>query len=66
MSLPEVRVGTWAGFVFINPDPDAQPLADWLGIAPAHFAPLGPQDRYVEVHVAKVVRANWKVAQEAF
>ena len=24
---PECKVGTWAGFVFINPDPDAEPLA---------------------------------------
>src|SRR3954453_21459798 len=23
--LPEARVGTWGGFVFINPDPDAEP-----------------------------------------
>jgi phenylpropionate dioxygenase-like ring-hydroxylating dioxygenase large terminal subunit len=66
MSLPEVQVGTWAGFVFINPDPDAPPLADWLGVVPAHFRRWAYDDRYVEVHVAKIVRANWKVAQEAF
>ena len=29
--LPECKVGTWAGFVFINPDPDAEPLDDFLG-----------------------------------
>ena len=26
-SLPECGVGTWAGFVMINPDPGAEPLA---------------------------------------
>ena len=31
LDLPEVQVGTWAGFVFINPDPDAEPLDDFLG-----------------------------------
>ena len=24
--LPEAKVGTWAGFVFINPDPNAEPF----------------------------------------
>ena len=28
--LPEAAVGTWQGFVFINPDPQAAPLADFL------------------------------------
>ena len=30
-TLPECSVGTWAGFVFINPDPNAAPLAEHLG-----------------------------------
>lgn len=65
-SLPEAQVGTWGGFVFINPDPQAPPLADHLGDLPEHFARWGLEDRYVEAHVAKVIRANWKIAQEAF
>ncbi len=65
-SLPECRTGTWAGFVFLNPDPGAEPLADFLGDLPEHFARYALEDRYVEAHVSKVVRANWKVAQEAF
>ena len=28
MRLPEAKVGTWGGFVFINMDPDAEPLED--------------------------------------
>lgn len=64
--LPQVKVGTWAGFVFINPDPAAEPLEDFLGDLPAHFANWDLGSAYVEVHVAKVIRANWKVAQEAF
>lgn len=65
-SLPEVQVGTWGGFVFINPDPDAMPLIDFLGELPEHFARWDLESRYIQGHVAKTVRANWKVVQEAF
>ena len=65
-SLPEVKVGVWAGWVFINPDPDAEPLADFLGEIVDHFAEWDMANRYKQVHVAKVVPANWKIAQEAF
>jgi phenylpropionate dioxygenase-like ring-hydroxylating dioxygenase large terminal subunit len=64
--LPAVRVDTWAGFVFINPDPDAEPLHDFLGDLPAHFERWHLEDRFLQAHVAKVVRCNWKVAMEAF
>ena len=64
--LPEVKVGSWGGFVFINPDPDAEPLADYLGDLSEHFALLPYEQRYKQAHVAKILRCNWKVAQEAF
>ena len=66
LNLPEVRVGSWAGFVFINPDPDAEPLEDFLGELPGHFERWHMEDRYVQAHVAKIVRCNWKIAMEAF
>ena len=65
-SLPEVKVGTWDGFVFINPDPEAEPLADFVKELAAHFDRWNLRDRYVQAHVSKVIRANWKIAQEAF
>ena len=64
--LPEAAVDTWGGFVFLNPDPDAAPLAEHLGELPAHFERWNLEDRYVQTHVAKVINANWKIAQEAF
>ncbi|WP_322761962.1 HAD-IA family hydrolase [Frankia sp. Cr2] len=66
LTLPQVRVDSWAGFVFINPDPGAGPLAEFLGGIIAHFAGWDLGSAYVEVHVAKVIQANWKIAQEAF
>jgi phenylpropionate dioxygenase-like ring-hydroxylating dioxygenase large terminal subunit len=65
-SLPEASVGTWAGFVMLNPDPNAEPLEQFLGDAIPHYARWDLANRYVEVHVAKVIEANWKIAQEAF
>ncbi len=65
-NLPEVQVGHWGGFVFINPDPDAAPLADYLGDLSDHFALLPYEQQYKQAHVAKILRCNWKVAQEAF
>lgn len=64
--LPECQVGTWAGFVFINPDPSAGPLADFIGEMADHFEIWDLQNRYVEAHVTKVIEANWKITQEAF
>ena len=65
-SLPEAKVGTWGGFVFINPDPDAESLEDFLGEMPEHFERWDLDNRYVQAHVSKIVRANWKITQEAF
>ena len=64
--LPRCKVGTWAGFVFINPDPNAGPLDDFLGGIQEQFEVWNLADRYVEAHVSKVIEANWKIAQEAF
>ena len=65
-ALPEVKVGTWGGFVFINPDPGCEPLADFLGELPKQFERWPLEKRYKQAHVAKPLRCNWKVAQEAF
>ena len=64
--LPEARVGTWGGFVFVNLDVDAIPLEQYLEVVPGHFARWRLEDCWKSVHVAKVIRCNWKVAQEAF
>ena len=65
-SLPECQVGEWAGFVMINPDPEAEPLAEFLGGIVEHFDVWEMEKRYKQAHVAKVIKANWKIAQEAF
>ena len=65
--LPEVRVETWAGFVFINMDVNAVPLMEYLEVMPDHFSNWWPfDDWYVASHVEKELSCNWKTAQEAF
>lgn len=66
LKLPEVKVDTWAGFVFINQDLDAPSLAEHLDVLPEHFKDYN-LDRSVSIaHVQRRMACNWKVAQEAF
>ncbi|WP_418888441.1 aromatic ring-hydroxylating oxygenase subunit alpha [Mycolicibacterium neoaurum] len=65
--LLEVRVDTFAGFVFLNPDPDAAPLRDFLGedvigiLEPYHL------DQMTTVlDVREPLDCNWKVVMDAF
>lgn len=65
LTLPEAKVDTWRGFVFLNPDPTAGSLTDYLGnFADKWIWPI--ETRYKAVHVAKRLPLNWKAAQEAF
>jgi len=64
--LPEARVGTWGGFVFVTVDPDTEPLEAYLEILPEHFASWDLGERYLAAHVVRAVPCNWKVALEAF
>jgi len=64
--LPEAQVATWGGFVFINPDPKAAPLAEFLGDIDKFYVRYPLEERYIAGHAAKVLPINWKAAQEAF
>jgi nitrite reductase/ring-hydroxylating ferredoxin subunit len=66
MSLPQARVDRWGGFVFVNFDTDARPLAEVLGSLVADFERFDFANRYRAVWVQKKVRSNWKVTAEAF
>ena len=64
--LQRVLCERWGGFVFINMDLHARPLADYLGVMPEHFRHFPLERRGVKLHVQKKLPANWKAAQEAF
>ena len=66
-NLPEATVAVWAGFVWINMDPNAKPFAEYIGPeVMAHFARWRLEDRYVFAHAVKELPCNWKFAAEAF
>lgn len=64
--LPEIRVESWGGFIFINFDWDAPSVASVAEPMPEHFAHWGIENCYKSAHVSKVVPANWKAVVEAF
>jgi phenylpropionate dioxygenase-like ring-hydroxylating dioxygenase large terminal subunit len=66
LALPECRVACWGGFVFINPDPDAEDFEPWIRPVDEDCDPYRMADmRYISV-LTTVVPANWKISVEAF
>ena len=63
---PKLTLRAGEGSSSLTPDPDCASLEDHLGDLGTHFELLPYDRRYKVAHVAKVVRANWKVVQEAF
>ena len=64
-SLPEINIGKWGGFYFINPDASCEPLADFIGDFDRHFG-IPFERRFKAAHLVKRLPCNWKGAQEAF
>ena len=65
-ALRPVRCEVWGGFIFVNLDKDAPPLAQQLDVLPEHFEHFPLEQRRIKLHVQKRLPANWKAAQEAF
>jgi phenylpropionate dioxygenase-like ring-hydroxylating dioxygenase large terminal subunit len=66
LSLRRVRCESWAGFVFVNLDPDAAPLLDYLGVVPEHLAPYHFDEWAILHDVTLEVPCNWKTSVDAF
>ena len=68
LGLAPVSVGTWGPFVFVNPDPDAEPLEQALGDLPAVVAGNGLDVDALRFHhrVTWSINANWKIAIENY
>ncbi len=64
--LQEVRCETWDGWVFINQDPDAQPLLDWLAPIPEQMAMFQGETLRTINRRWTIIPCNWKVTVEAF
>ena len=65
--LIQVPVDTFGGFIFLNPDPGAQPLAEWIGEdAMAILAPYHLELMSTVMNVREPLECNWKVVMDAF
>jgi choline monooxygenase len=66
--LLPVRVETWGPFVFVNADPDARPLAHYLGDLPQMIAASGLDLAQLKFRQRREwqSRSNWKVMLENF
>lgn len=64
--LVRVRCEQWGGFFFINLDPEAPPLLDWLApVVKRYSGPTQAPLRVIE-KLSFEVNCNWKIAVEAF
>ena len=64
--LPECRVDTWGGWVFINMDGRAEPLADYLSPLPERLDGFKLEDMRIAWYKTVVLPANWKTSIDAF
>lgn len=62
--LIELRLETWAGFLFINFDHEAAPLSDWLGDLPEVLASYNLETMVTTRRVEYDLDCNWKVYVE--
>lgn len=67
LGLLRISVECFAGFIFINPDPDAEPLDRFLGPAKAALEAYRMEEWVaVDVNVREAMDCNWKVVMDAF
>ncbi len=66
LRLASVRVEVWAGFIWFNLDPDAEPLADFLDPVGAQIDTYQMQNMIRTHHITLEADCNWKVVQDNF
>ena len=68
LGLVQLRLETWGPFVFVNPDEDAPPLAEFLEDVPEQVADAGVDVDSLRFHARYELEyeANWKICAENF
>jgi len=64
--LAAVRAECWGGFVFVNMDPQAPPLLDFLQPIPQLLGPYHLEQMRFRACRSVVLPANWKAVVDAF
>jgi phenylpropionate dioxygenase-like ring-hydroxylating dioxygenase large terminal subunit len=67
LALTTIRCERWGPLIFINLDPHAEPLADFLGQVATDLSELGEADGRLHLvdHRARSVPVNWKIPVDA-
>jgi nitrite reductase/ring-hydroxylating ferredoxin subunit len=66
LALAPVRAETFGGFVFVNLDPAAEALVEFLDPLPALLAPFRLERMRLRSYLTTIVDANWKAVVDAF
>ena len=66
LRLSELRIGFWAGFVFVNFNPDAESLEEFLGPVPELFDHFKMDQAHIQSCRRTTFRSNWKVPIDNF
>ena len=66
LGLREVRCERWGGFVFVNLDPGAEPLREFLDPLPELLGRYRLDEMRLRSYQTTVLPANWKVVVDAF
>ncbi len=66
LCLPECRVATWGGWVFIDMSGEADPLEDFLDPIPTRLEGFKLEDMRIAWYKSIILPANWKTALDAF
>jgi phenylpropionate dioxygenase-like ring-hydroxylating dioxygenase large terminal subunit len=66
LALQRVASDSWAGWVWINMDPECQPLRDYLGPMTDRLDRYEWEHARIRSHQTIIFSVNWKVAIEAF
>lgn len=62
--LPQVRLETWSGFIFVNFDRQAAPLANFLGDVPQVYGPYRCDRLRLGAKFVLNLDCNWKLVAE--
>ena len=65
LGLRPVRCERWGGFVFINLNPDAEPLHEYLGEIPEHLDPYHFEEMKILDDWTVEIECNWKTSVDA-
>ena len=66
LSLPELKVDQWQGFILITENHDLPPFREWVGPGVEHYDNWRLDECHTAAWVGRVIPANWKATAEAF